>query len=91
MLAVSKVSDPCLQSGRVILPHLLAVGLDGGFAGNGGPFAAAGKEGEIDVRVGFEVIGLAGFAVCVEEKVDPVTLLSVETLLADVRRSDPLP
>lgn len=80
VLAVTEVSDPRLQAGRVVLPDLFAVRLDGGVAGDGGPLARGGEEGEVDLGVGLEVVGLAGLGVGVEDEVDAVSFL-VEVLV----------
>lgn len=53
----------------------LAVGLDGRLARDGGPFAAAVDEADVDFWVGFQVVGLAGFGVGVVDEVDAVALL----------------
>jgi len=55
--------------------HEVAVGDDVGFAGDGGPFAGVVEEAEVDVGVVFEVVGLAGFGVCVEDEIDAVAFL----------------
>lgn len=52
-----------------------AVGGDGGFAGDGGPFAGGVEEGDVDVGIGFEVVCFAGFGVGVEEEVDATGFL----------------
>jgi len=75
VLAVAEVTDPCLERWRVVLVHLLAVGLDLGVAGDRGPFAGWGEEADVDVWVGLEVVGLAGLGVGVEDDVDTVALL----------------
>lgn len=79
VLAVAEVTNPCLECWRVVLVHLLAVGLDLGLAGNRGPLAGWGEEADVDVWVGLEVVGLAGLGVGVEDDVDTVALL-VESL-----------
>jgi len=75
VLAVAEVTEPRLQRGRVVGLHLLAVGDDGGFAGDAGPFARGVEEAEVDLGVGFEVVGFAGLGVGVEDEVDAVALL----------------
>ena len=75
VLAVAEVAEPGLQAGRVVLLDAGAVGLDGGEAGNAGPLAGVVEEGEVDVGVLGEVVGLAGLGVCVEDEVDAVVLL----------------
>ena len=75
VLAVTEVTDPGLERGRVELLDARAVGLDGSGAGDGGPLAAVVEEGEVDDGVLFEVIGLAGLGVGVEDEVDAIVLL----------------
>lgn len=72
---ITEISDPGLQTGGVILADLLAVGLDGDPAGDGGPLAGGVVEGKVDVGVVLEVVGLARLGVGVEKKVDVVILL----------------
>lgn len=78
VLAVTEVTQPCLEAGGVVLADLLAIGLDGGDTGDGSPLARGLEEGEVDVVVRLEVIGLAGLAVGVEDEVDAVALLGGE-------------
>lgn len=75
VLAVTEVTDPCLESGRVVLVDDAAVSLDASLAGKGSPFAGVVQEAEVDVRVGLEVIGLARLGVGVEDEVNAVALL----------------
>jgi len=77
VLAVTEVADPGLEGWGVVLVDLLAIGLDGGFAGDGGPFAGVVEEAEVDFGVSVEVVGLAGFGVGVEDEVDAVAFLCV--------------
>jgi len=73
--AVAEIPDPGLQALGVVLLDLGAVGLDAGLAADAGPFARGSKEGQVDVVVEVEVVGLAGFGVGVEDQVDAVALL----------------
>lgn len=75
VLAVSEVSDPRFELAGVVFPDGFAVGDDLGFAGHGGPFAGGVEEGDVDFRVGLEVVGFAGFSVGVEEEVDTAAFL----------------
>ena len=75
VLSVTEVSNPRLERGAVVLMHLLTVGDDGSGAGDRGPLAGRGEEGDVDVGVVLEVVGLAGLGVGVEDEVDAVTLL----------------
>jgi hypothetical protein len=75
MLSIAQVTNPGLQAGGVVLVDDGAVGEDRGRAGEGGPFAGGVQEGDVDVPVGGEVVGLAGFGVGVEEEVDAAVLL----------------
>ena len=73
--AIAEVTEPRLERWGVVLLDCVAVGLDDGFAGDGGPFTGVVEEAEVDVRVGFEVVCFAGFGVGVEDEVDGVFLL----------------
>lgn len=75
VLAVTEVAEPCLEGGGVVLFDAGAVGLDGSGARDGGPLAGVVEEGEVDVGVLGEVVGLAGLGVGVEDEVDAVVLL----------------
>lgn len=75
MLAVAEIAEPGLESGRVVLSNLLAVGLERGLAGDGCPLARRVEECKVDVVVRLEIIGLARLRVRVEDEVDTVTLL----------------
>lgn len=67
--AVAQVADPGLEAARVVLAHDLAVRDDGGLARDGGPLARRVEEGDVDARVGVQVVRLAGLGVGVEEQV----------------------
>ena len=55
--------------------HERAVGGDFRDAGHGGPLAGSVEEGDVDVGVGGQGVGLAGFGVCMEEEVDAAVFL----------------
>lgn len=75
VLAVTEIADPSLKCGRVMLLHNGAIGLDGGFAGDGCPLAAVVDEANVDGLVLLQVIGLARLGVGVEEKVKALRFL----------------
>ena len=74
---VTKVAQPGLKLGAVVLLDEVAVRDDVGDAADGGPLARHVEEGHVDVGVVLEVVGLAGLAVAVEEEVDAAVLLWV--------------
>jgi hypothetical protein len=69
VLAVFEITNPRLQGRGVVLPDDGAVRLDGRVSADRGPFACGSDEGDIDGWVCGEVVGFAGFGVCVEEQV----------------------
>lgn len=81
MFPIAEVSEPDFQVGGVVFFHTGAIRFDGGFAADGGPFAAVVEEGEVHVGGVFEVVGLAGFGVGVEDEVDAVVFLFAVSLL----------
>jgi hypothetical protein len=64
------ITHPGLQCRGVVFLDGVAIGEDAGGAGNGGPRAIGGEEGDVDVLVRVEVVGLAGFSVGMEQVVD---------------------
>ena len=46
-----------------------------GFARDGGPFASRVEEGNVELEFGLEIIGFAGFGVCVEKEVNAASFL----------------
>lgn len=52
VLAVAQVADPGLEVAGIVFAHDVAVRDDGGFAGDGGPFARRVQEGDVDGWVG---------------------------------------
>lgn len=75
VLAVTKITNPSLQSWGVVLPNNITVGLDRGMARDGGPLARGVDEPNVDRRVLLKVIGLARLGVGVEEEIEAVALL----------------
>ena len=75
VLPIPQIADPRLQSGGIVLPHQLAVRLDGSVAGDGCPFARGCDESDVDGVVGCEIISFAGLGVGVEEEVEAVCFL----------------
>lgn len=75
MLAVTQVAKPGLEGRGIVFLYGLAVGEDGGFAGDGRPFTSGIEEGDVDCRVGGYVVGLAGFGVGMEYQVDASSFL----------------
>lgn len=75
VLSVTKITEPGLERRGVVLANGLAVGDDISLSGDRCPFAGAVEEGNVDVGVGVDVIGLARFGVGVEEEVDAAGLL----------------
>jgi hypothetical protein len=63
----------------VLLDHS-AVGLNGSFAGDGGPLARVVDEADVDGGVLLEVVGLARLGVGVEEQIEAVCLLLLVSL-----------
>lgn len=76
VLPVTEVTEPGFESGRVVFLDGGAVGDDGGFAGDGRPFAGAVEEGDVDVGVRVDIVGLAGFGVGVEDEVNATGFLA---------------
>ena len=81
MRPVLEIAQPGLERGGVVLADGFAVSDDGGFAADGGPFARRVQEGDIDLRVRFQVVRLPGFGVGVEKQVDAAALLDWGSLL----------
>jgi hypothetical protein len=75
VLAITKVTDPRLERGGVVLTHNLAISLNRGMTRNGCPFTRAVDEANVDRLVFLEVVCLAGLGVGVEEEVEAVALL----------------
>jgi hypothetical protein len=68
--AVAEVAEPRLEAAAVRLLDQLAILDEASLTRDGRPLAGAVDEGDVDVRVVGQVVGLAGLVVCVEEKVD---------------------
>jgi hypothetical protein len=75
VLAVTKVTNPCLQRWGVVLLDNSAVGLDGSVTRDGCPLAGIGDEANVDGCMLLEVIGLARLCVGVKEEVEAVSFL----------------
>lgn len=86
MRTVFQVAEPGFEGWRVVFADGLAVGDDGGFAANGGPFAGGVQEGNVDFGVGLQVVGFAGFGVGVEEEVEAATFLHDSTEVRQVKK-----
>lgn len=78
MLAVAKIAQPCLERRAVIFPDHVPVGDDVRCAADGGPLSLAVEEGHVDLGVALQVVGLAGFGICVEEEIEAATFLDVK-------------
>lgn len=78
VLTVTEVADPGLERRRIVLLDQLAVRDDLGRAADGGPLAKRVQESDVDVRVGGDVVRLAGLGVSVEEEVDAAGFLQVD-------------
>ena len=77
MCTILEISEPGLQSWGVVFLDHVAGSEDRGGAGNRCPFAGGIEEGDVDVRVGIDVAGLARFGVGVEDEVDAVIFLFI--------------
>lgn len=75
MCPVAEIAEPGFERGRVVLLHHSAVGHDGRDSGDGRPFARGVEECDVDVWVGDDVVGLAGFGVGVEDEIDAAGFL----------------
>ena len=51
VLAVAKITDPCLESRAIEFVYLLAIRLYGRFAGNGCPLSSRVQERQIDLGI----------------------------------------
>ena len=86
VLSITQIAQPGFQGRRVVFLDYGAVGDDLRGAGHGGPFAGGVEEGDVDVRVGGDVGGLAGLGVGVEDEVDSLVFLGA--VLELVRRRE---
>lgn len=73
--AIFQIPEPCFQRWGVVFANGLAVGYDLGYAADGRPLASALEEGDVDIGVGFEVVGLTGLGVGVEKEVNAAAFL----------------
>lgn len=69
MHAVAEIPNPGLQAGRVVLLNGLAIGFDARVAGERGPVAGGGDEGDVYAGVRGQVVGFTRFGVGVKEEV----------------------
>ena len=83
VLSITKVAQPGFQSRRVVFLDDGAIGDDLRGAGHGGPFAGGVEEGDVDVWIGINVRGLAGFGIGVEDEVDATVFLLVVRVLKE--------
>jgi hypothetical protein len=74
--AISQISQPGLQRLVVVLLDQRSICDDASLSSNGSPFSGGVDEGDVDVRVAGEVVGLAGLCVGMEEKIDTLRFLS---------------
>ena len=73
--AIAEVANPGLELLRVVFLDNIAITDHRSFAADRSPLACAVEEGDIDGRVGIEIVGLAGFGVGVEDEVDATGFL----------------
>lgn len=75
MDTVAEVTEPSLEGWGVVLSNKAAICANAGIASNRSPLSRGIDEGNVDMRVSIEVVGLAGLGVGVEEKVNASGLL----------------
>ncbi len=75
VLPIAEITHPGFQLLGVVLLDDGAVGVDTRGAAYAGPLAAGVEEGDVDGRIGFEVVGFSRFGVGEEEDVDAAALL----------------
>jgi len=73
--AVSQIAQPGFQRLSIVFADNLAVGNDLGFTRDGSPFAGRVQERDVDLGVGFQIVGLAGLGVGVEEEIKATAFL----------------
>lgn len=78
--SVAEVANPGLEGWAVVLLDEASVGDDLGHAADGGPLARAVDEGDVDVGVCRELIGLVRLGVGVEEEVNASALLHIRSM-----------
>jgi len=79
--AVAKVTKPSLEGWAVVLSNKAAICADAGVSSDGSPLSRSVDEGNVDVRVSIEIVGLARLSVGVEEKVNASSLLQIGMLV----------
>lgn len=75
MRTIAEVAQPRFERWRIICPHGFTVRYHGRLAAHRCPLARAIEEGDVDVWVRVQVVGLAAFGVGMEEQVDPTVFL----------------
>lgn len=75
MRTIAQVAQPGFERWRIVCPHDFTVRYHGRLAAHRGPLARAIEEGDVDVWVRIQVVGLSAFGVGVEEQVDPTVFL----------------
>lgn len=80
VLSVAEIAEPRFEGGRVVLFDDRAVGDDVCLAGHGSPLTGAVEEGDVDVRIRVDVVGLAGFGVGVEDQINTASFLQGKLL-----------
>lgn len=75
MDAVTEVAKPSLEGWAVVLSNKAAVCADAGVSSDRSPLSRGVDEGNVDMRVSIEVVGLARLGVGVEKKVNASSLL----------------
>ena len=77
MYPIAKITEPGFKCWRIVSPHVFTVRDHGRLAANRGPFARAVEEGDIDVGIRVEIVGLSAFRVGVEDQIDPTVFLEI--------------
>lgn len=67
MFPITEIAQPCFKCRGIVFLDNGTVGYDARDARHRGPFAGGVEEGDVDVWVGIDVVGLAGFGVGVED------------------------
>jgi hypothetical protein len=75
VLAIAEITQPCLERRAIMLLDERTVRDDARLPGDGSPLSRSVGEGDVDVGIARQVIGLARLGVRVEEKVDAAGLL----------------
>lgn len=75
MRTIAEVTQPGFERWRVVGSHDVTVRYHGSLAANRGPLACAVEEGDVDIRIRFQIVSLAAFGVGVEEQVNTAIFL----------------